>query len=226
MILMCWRYVYTGTGVPVGLLLMQCTNAGQVVARAGTAPGGGSCVAAAQPQVMSAVPILDNEDGTLELRSAGGRDYVKVYDPALGKATWQVMPPDMATAYSSLLPKLDTITPGTGNTAVLPKLADIASMFEKAGDGTDRYHTTTTTTTTTTTVSPDVVAADAGNPTTNTTPQEAEGGPTADDDHFTSEPINNDDIETVGFASGASRLMMLCVAVAAATPILAAALMI
>jgi len=109
----------TGTGVPVGLTIMQCTNAGQVLSRGGNVPTTGGCVASAnQAVLMKAIPILDSENQELQLRKVDGQDYVKVWDPSLGAETWQVWtPPSDATTTDLGQPSLaDKINSFFGST--------------------------------------------------------------------------------------------------------------
>jgi len=58
---------------------MQCTNAGQVLARGGR-PNTGTCTAqpAAQQALMKALPMVDSETGELEIQKMEGKYYVKV----------------------------------------------------------------------------------------------------------------------------------------------------
>ena len=39
----------------------------------------------AQQQIMSAMPIVDKAEGNLEIRSPGGQQHVKVYNPSLNE---------------------------------------------------------------------------------------------------------------------------------------------
>ena len=115
----------TGTGLPVGLVLAQCTNIGQVLARGGQVSTNGNCVQSQTQQVMSAVPILDNEDGTLEIKLKGGKQYVKVYDPLLNATRWQAW----------TLPLNTDLVPLGGEMAadksLLSKLGDLVSSAQQ-----------------------------------------------------------------------------------------------
>ena len=116
----------TGTGVPVGLLVLQCQTAGQVLARGGPITNGGTCIQTLQnPQtLMRAIPIADNEEGTLEFKSINGQEYVKVYDPLLNVTRWQAWePPPAAAAAAAVQP---SGTPGTDKN-LLSKLTSLAS---------------------------------------------------------------------------------------------------
>ena len=110
----------TGTGVPVGYLVLQCTNAGQVLARGGQLAASQQCVAARNQVLMSATPIVDNEEGTLEFKTNNGNNYIKVYDPALNATRWKLW-------------NLPILSPGNSDTggdmsSLLSQPADQASM--------------------------------------------------------------------------------------------------
>jgi len=53
---------------------------------------------------MSSMPIVDGESGMLQIQSAGGKDYVKVYNPSLNSTTWKAWSPPSSGEITLLTP--------------------------------------------------------------------------------------------------------------------------
>jgi len=151
-----------GTGVPVNYVIMQCTNAAQVVARGGTLSATGGCVAARTQSMSSSMPIVDSQSGGLQIKNMAGNDYIKVYDAGLNATMWKVWDPSSSQGSMKLLMPVASSGPraegmmasssqqmnsaetnnngnavSTSSTGVLPKLGGVVSSNQGSPVSTD-----------------------------------------------------------------------------------------
>ena len=76
---------------------------------------------AQQQQVMSAMPMVDGEEGNLEIKTQGGQQYIKLYDPVLGETWGKWVPPEAAN-----LAHADGVQPK--DKSFFSKFGDVASF--------------------------------------------------------------------------------------------------